>query len=419
MEENRKVKIKVKDLTLIFGKNKEQALEMLNKGHSKTEIFEKTKCTIGVNKANFEVYEGEIFVVMGLSGSGKSTLIRCLNRLHKPTAGNVFVNGHDITKENNKELLETRRTEMSMVFQNFGLLPHRTIIENAAFGLEIRGEAKDERLQKALESLEIVGLKGYEYQYPSDLSGGMQQRVGLSRALANDPEVLLMDEAFSALDPLIKSDMQDELLTIQEKVKKTIVFITHDLDEAIKLGDRIVIMKDGVIEQIGNAEEIMTNPATEYVEAFVENVDRKTIITADTLMFRKPTVAQYGKDGPEGVLRKMRALSIDVLPVVNDQRKFLGFVWLRDVIELTKTKNQNIDEIIKTEVHSVHKDFTVEEMLPLISGKKSPVAVVAQDTGKLLGVVSQTSIIIEATKYDKKEISDLQKQAKELFQWKK
>ena len=419
MEENRKVKIKVKDLTLIFGKNKEQALEMLNKGHSKTEIFEKTKCTIGVNKANFEVYEGEIFVVMGLSGSGKSTLIRCLNRLHKPTAGNVFVNGHDITKENNKELLETRRTEMSMVFQNFGLLPHRTIIENAAFGLEIRGEAKDERLQKALESLEIVGLKGYEYQYPSDLSGGMQQRVGLARALANDPEVLLMDEAFSALDPLIKSDMQDELLTIQEKVKKTIVFITHDLDEAIKLGDRIVIMKDGVIEQIGNAEEIMTNPATEYVEAFVENVDRKTIITADTLMFRKPTVAQYGKDGPEGVLRKMRALSIDVLPVVNDQRKFLGFVWLRDVIELTKTKNQNIDEIIKTEVHSVHKDFTVEEMLPLISGKKSPVAVVAQDTGKLLGVVSQTSIIIEATKYDKKEISDLQKQAKELFQWKK
>jgi len=418
-EENRKVKIKVKDLTLIFGKNKDQALEMLNKGYSKTEIFEKTKCTIGVNKANFEVYEGEIFVVMGLSGSGKSTLIRCLNRLHKPTAGNVFVNGHDITKENNKELLETRRTEMSMVFQNFGLLPHRTIIENAAFGLEIRGEAKEKRLEKAFEALETVGLKGYEYQYPSELSGGMQQRVGLARALANNPEVLLMDEAFSALDPLIKSDMQDELLMIQEKVKKTIVFITHDLDEAIKLGDRIVIMKDGIIEQIGNAEEIMTNPASEYVEAFVEKVDRKTIITAGSLMFTKSTVVQYGKDGPEIVLRKMRSASVDVLPVVNDYKKFLGFVWLNDVIELAKNQTHKLDEIIKTEVHSVQKEYTVEEMLPLISGKKSPLAVVDQDNGKLLGIVSQTSIIIEATKYDKNEISDLQKQAKDLFKWKK
>ena len=418
-KEIRKVKIEVKDLTLIFGKNKSLALDMLKKGHSKTEILEKTKCTIGVNKANFEVYEGEIFVVMGLSGSGKSTLIRCLNRLHKPTDGNVFINGHDITKENNKELLETRRTEMSMVFQNFGLLPHRTIIENAAFGLEIRGEDKEARLKKAQGALETVGLQGYEYQYPSELSGGMQQRVGLARALANDPEVLLMDEAFSALDPLIKSDMQDELLAIQEKVKKTIVFITHDLDEAIKLGDRIVIMKDGIIEQIGTAEAIMTNPATEYVEAFVEKIDRKTIITAGSLMFEKPTVALYGKDGPEVVIRKMRAVSLNVLPVVDKNRKFLGFVWLNDLIDLAKKKIQKIDDIIRIDVHSIYKDYTVEAMLPLISGKKSPLAVVDQDNGKLLGIVSQTSIIIEATKYDKEEISDLQEEAKELFKWKR
>jgi len=422
MEETRKIKIKVEELSLIFGKNKrnkEEALAMLGKGISKAKILEKTKCTVGVNNVSFDVYEGEIFVVMGLSGSGKSTLIRCLNRLHKPTAGRVFINDYDITKESNKELLETRRKEMSMVFQNFGLLPHRTILENAAFGLEIRGEDKTLRLQKAHEALETVGLHGYELQYPSELSGGMQQRVGLARALANNPEVLLMDESFSALDPLIKSDMQDELLQIQEKVKKTIVFITHDLDEAIKLGDRIAIMKDGVIEQIGTAEDIITEPASEYVEAFVEKVDRKTIITAGKLMFVKPTVILYGKDGPEVALHKMRSASLDVLPVVNKDKKFLGFVWLNDLVEHAKSKNQQLDDIIRTEVHSIHKDYTVEEMLPLISGKKSPLAVVDQNNGKLEGLVTQTSIIIEATKYDRKEIKDLQDQAKEFFKWKK
>lgn len=422
MEETRKIKIKVEGLSLIFGKNKknkEEALEMLGKGISKTKILEKTKCTVGVNNVSFDVHEGEIFVVMGLSGSGKSTLIRCLNRLHKPTAGRVLINDYDITKETNKELLETRRKEMSMVFQNFGLLPHRNILENAAFGLEIRGEDKTTRLQKAHEALETVGLHGYELQYPSELSGGMQQRVGLARALANNPEVLLMDEAFSALDPLIKSDMQDELLQIQEKVKKTIVFITHDLDEAIKLGDRIAIMKDGVIEQIGTAEEIITEPASEYVEAFVEKVDRKTIITAGKLMFEKPTVILYGKDGPEVALHKMRAAALDVLPVVDKDKKFLGFVWLNDLVAQAKSKIQKLDEIIRTEVHSIHKDYTVEEMLPLISGKKSPLAVVNESNGRLEGIVSQTSIIIEATKYDRKEIYDLQDQAKEFFKWEK
>ena len=422
MEETRKIKIKVEELSLIFGKNKknkERALEMLKNKISKTEILETTKCTIGVNNVSFDVYEGEIFVVMGLSGSGKSTLIRCLNRLHKPTAGRVYINEYDITKESNKELLETRRTEMSMVFQNFGLLPHRTILENAAFGLEIRDEKKAVRLQKAQEALETVGLQGYELKFPSELSGGMQQRVGLARALANNPEVLLMDEAFSALDPLIKSDMQDELLQIQDKVHKTIVFITHDLDEAIKLGDRIAIMKDGVIEQIGTAEDIITAPASEYVEAFVEKVDRKTIITAGKLMFEKPTVVLYGKDGPEIALRKMRAASVEVLPVVDKDKKFLGFVWLNDLIDSAKNKTQILDAIIKTEVHSIHNNYTVEEMLPLISGKKSPLAVVDPNNGKLEGIVSQTSIIIEATKYDRKEINELQDQAKELFKWKK
>jgi glycine betaine/proline transport system ATP-binding protein len=414
MEEKRKIKIKVEDLTLIFGKRKQEALALLKKGVSKEEILQKTKCTVGVNKVSFEIKEGEIFVIMGLSGSGKSTLIRCLNRLNEPTSGKVFFDDHDITRETNKELLETRRTQMSMVFQKFGLLPHRTILENAAFGLEIRGEEKQGREEKALQALETVGLKGYEYQYPSEMSGGMQQRVGLARALANDPEVLLMDEAFSALDPLIKSDMQDELLAIQNKLQKTIVFITHDLDEAMKIGDRIAIMKDGVVEQIGTAEDILTAPATPYVEAFVNKVDRKTIITAESLMFTKITLVQNVKDGPKGAIRKMRDIGVDILPVEDEKRRFLGYVWLRDLLELEKEKEMSIEKALKTNVPSVYKSYSVEDMLPLIIGTKYPLAVIEEETGKLLGLISQTSLIIEATRFEEKEISELKERANEM-----
>lgn len=414
MVDKNKIKIRVEDLTLIFGKRKQEALSLLEKGVSKEEILKKTKCTVGVNKANFEIKEGEIFVIMGLSGSGKSTLIRCLNRLNEPTAGKVFFDNHDITRESNKELLDTRRTEMSMVFQKFGLLPHRTIIENAAFGLEIRGEEKENREKRAQKALETVGLKGYENQYPAAMSGGMQQRVGLARALANDPTVLLMDEAFSALDPLIKSDMQDELLEIQSKLRKTIVFITHDLDEAIKIGDRIAIMKDGVVEQIGTAEDILTNPASEYVEAFVEKVDRKTIITAETLMFKKNTLVQMPKDGPRGAVRKMRSIGVNVLPVEDENKKFLGYVWLQDLLELELKKETSIEKALKSNVPSVYKSHTVEDMLPLITGIKYPLAVVDEDSGKLLGLVSQTSLIIEATRFGKSEVNELKEIANDI-----
>lgn len=404
-------KIAVKDLTLIFGKNKSAALKLLKQGKNKAEVLKKTKCTVGVNKANFEIKTGEVFVIMGLSGSGKSTLLRCLNRLIEPTAGDVLINGDNITKESNEELLETRRTEMSMVFQKFALLPHRSILENVAFGLEIRGEEKAVRLEKAQEALENVGLKGFENQKPHQLSGGMQQRVGLARALANNPEVLLMDEAFSALDPLIKSDMQDELLELQEKLKKTIVFITHDLDEAIKLGDRIAIMKDGVIEQIGTAEDIIRHPASDYVKAFVEKVDRKTIVTAESLMFRKPMVVQVEKDGPEGVLRKMRKNVTNVLPVIDKNKSFQGFIWLPQAIKADKQNASSIADFITTQVPSVHVDYTVEDMLPLITETKSPIAVVDTETNKLKGIIEQTSLIIEATRFDKDEIADLKEQA--------
>ncbi|TYR35756.1 glycine betaine/L-proline ABC transporter ATP-binding protein [Sphingobacterium phlebotomi] len=411
MDENRPVKIKIKDLVLIFGKKKEKALQILKQGKNKKEILEATQCSVGVNGASFEIFENEFFVIMGLSGSGKSTLLRCLNRLIEPTAGSIYINDDDITRKTHKELLDVRRTEMSMVFQKFGLLPHRTIIENVAFGLEIRGEDAETRKEKAQNALDTVGLRGLENQYPSQLSGGMQQRVGLARALTNSPEVLLMDEAFSALDPLIKTEMQDELLALQEKLKKTIVFITHDLDEAIKLGDRIAIMKDGVIEQIGSAEEILTNPATEYVEAFVKKVDRKTIITAGTLMHAKPTVVRLGKDGPEGTLRKMRATGLDVLPVVNDQQAFMGFVWVKDAVQCAKEKEKTIHKILLSDVPAVTTEVTVEEMLPLISATRSPIAVVNGDEKRLLGIVTQNSLIIEATRFDAQDIQDLKEQA--------
>ncbi|MGE8293108.1 MAG: quaternary amine ABC transporter ATP-binding protein [Sphingobacterium sp.] len=410
MDKTSKVKVKVEDLTIVFGKQKKQALKLLDEGFSKKEILEKTACTIGINKANFEIYEGEFFVIMGLSGSGKSTLLRCLNRLNEPTSGKVFVNDEDITGKNNKELLEVRRTEMSMVFQKFGLLPHHTVLSNAAFGLEIRGEDKESREEKAQKALDIVGLNGFEQQLPAQLSGGMQQRVGLARALANDPEVLLMDEAFSALDPLIKAEMQDQLLELQDTLQKTIVFITHDLDEAIKLGDRIVIMKDGVIEQIGTAEDILTNPASDYVKAFVEKVDRKAIITAGSLMFEKPTVVRFKKDGPEGALRKMRASGIDILPVVDVHDHFFGFVHINEVIQSAKRKEPTVEAIIHANVPTVSKEVTVEEMLPLISEVRSPIAVV-NEHNRLLGIVTQTSLIIEATKYNEEEIIELKEQA--------
>lgn len=411
--EIKETKIAVKDLCLIFGKNKKEALKLLEEGRSKAEILKKTKCTVGVNKANFEIKQGEIFVIMGLSGSGKSTLLRCLNRLITPTSGDVIVNNINITKEDNKALLETRRTEMSMVFQKFALLPHRSILENAAFGLEIRGEEKEKRMAVAQEALETVGLKGFEHQRPAQLSGGMQQRVGLARALANNPEVLLMDEAFSALDPLIKSDMQDELLELQDKLKKTIVFITHDLDEAIKIGDRIAIMKDGVIEQIGTAEEILKNPASDYVKAFVEKVDRMPIITAASLMFTKPTLVTLHKDGVESVLRKMKNIGSDVLPVIDKNKIFKGFIWLPEVLKAKKQNVEDIEEFITTSCPSVGKDTTVEEMLPLITGTKSPIAVTDEDTGKFLGMVTQTSLVIESTRFNKDEIIELKEQARE------
>jgi glycine betaine/proline transport system ATP-binding protein len=406
-------KINIEKLSLVFGKGKLKALKMLDQGKTKAEILEATGCNVAVRDANLTINEGEIFVIMGLSGSGKSTLLRCINRLIEPTAGKIFINNREITRMSEKELLTIRRTELAMVFQHFGLLPHRTVLSNVAFGLELQGIDRAERDKKAEETIELVGLKGYENQKVSELSGGMQQRVGLARGLANAPEVLLMDEAFSALDPLIRSQMQDELLLLQEKMQKTILFITHDLEEAIKLGDRIAIMKDGVIVQVGNSEEIITNPADDYVKSFVENVDRSKIVTAATIMFKKPKMARLKKDGPTLVLRTMREIGVTSLPVVRTNRTFLGFVKIEDVVELKKKEIKTIESIIRDSVMTVNPDTTVEDMLPLLSKTNLPIPVV-NDENHLLGVVTPTSLIAETTGKDTVEIDEIIQKAIEL-----
>jgi glycine betaine/proline transport system ATP-binding protein len=257
--------IEVKNLTKIYGHNTEAALEMLKKGASNQEIKDKTKQVVGVRNASFTVENGETFVIMGLSGSGKSTLLRCINRLIKASAGQIIIDGVDVLSMSPKELEELRKRKMSMVFQRFALLPHRNILDNVAYGLEVQGVKKEARQAKAREVIQMVGLSGWEESYPENLSGGMQQRVGIARALATDPDILLMDEPFSALDPLIRQDMQEELINIQEKLQKTIIFITHDLDEALKIGDHIALMKDGEIVQIGSPEDILLSPASDYV----------------------------------------------------------------------------------------------------------------------------------------------------------
>ena len=406
-------KIEIKDLYLIFGNEKQKALKMLKEDKSKSEILKDTGCTVGVKNANISINEGEFFVIMGLSGSGKSTLLRCINRLIRPTSGQVLVNGIDISKVSEKELLQVRRKELAMVFQNFGLLPHRSVLHNIAFGLELQGVKKEEREKKAMESMKLVGLKGYENQMVGELSGGMQQRVGLARALANNPEVLLMDEAFSALDPLIRVQMQDELLALQSKMKKTIVFITHDLSEAIKLGDRIAIMKDGEVVQIGTSEEILTEPANDYVARFVENVDRSKIITASSLMIDKPLVARLKKEGPEVLIRKMRAKNITVLPVIDADDKLVGEVRLNDLLKLRNKQEKSIETVVRTEVHSVLCDAVLEDILPLMTKSNSPVWVI-DETREFLGTIPLSSLIIEVTGKDKEEINEIIQNAIDL-----
>lgn len=382
-------KVKVEHLTKIFGKRQQQALAMMKENKSKTEILKKTGATVGVYDASFEVNEGEIFVVMGLSGSGKSTMIRLLNRLIDPTSGEIFIDGQDIAKMNKEELREVRRHKINMVFQNFGLFPHRTILENAEYGLEVRGVPKEERQKLAEQALDNSGLLSFKDQYPNQLSGGMQQRVGLARALANDPEILLMDEAFSALDPLIRREMQDELLDLQSNVQKTIIFITHDLNEALRIGDRIALMKDGEIMQIGTGEEILTNPANQYVRDFVEDVDRSKVLTAANIMVPALTT-NIEIDGPNVALNRMRKEEVSMLLAVDRKRMLKGSLTADKALE-ARQKNLSLKDVIDKNVRTIPKDMLVTDIFNLIFDSPTPLAVV--ENNRLEGVVIRGSVL--------------------------
>jgi glycine betaine/proline transport system ATP-binding protein len=383
--------VEVKNLYKIFGPNPKKALEMSKEGMSKDQILEKTGNTIGVNNASLAIEKGETFVVMGLSGSGKSTLIRCLNRLIEPSFGEVYVDGKEITKVDPQKLREIRRKKMGMVFQNFGLFPHRTVCANVEYGLEIQGGDPNERREKAYEALELVGLKGYEESKPDQLSGGMQQRVGLARALATDPEILLMDEAFSALDPLIRKDMQDELLMLQEKMHKTIIFITHDLDEALKIGDRIAVMKDGEVVQIGTPEGILTEPANDYVRDFVENVDRSKVIKAESIMKKADAVVDT-KDGPKSAVRKMKNMNISSIFVVDNTRKLKGIVDIEDAMRLADKGEKSIETAVHQNYPTASPEELIIDLLPRATDARYPIAVVDSEN-RFLGIIVRVAVI--------------------------
>jgi len=385
------VKVEVKNLTKIFGKHVNRAKDLIKQGKTKPEILKETGATVGVDQASFEINDGEIFVIMGLSGSGKSTMVRMINRLIEPTDGSVLIDGENLMKMDKKSLREVRRKKMSMVFQNFGLLPNRTVLENAEYGLEIQGVDKDTREKKANIALEQVGITGYNDEYPDQLSGGMQQRVGLARALANDPEILLMDEAFSALDPLNRTDMQDQLLDIQERLHKTIIFISHDLNEALKLGDHIMIMRDGEVVQTGTPEDILTHPANEYVEEFIENVDRSKVLTAGNVMIR-PVTINVDKAGPRLTLKRMKNNEVSTAYVVDNKRTLVGIVDANDVIGLERKDSSDLRSIVKTDVPTTHVDAPINDLMDDISQTGIPFAVV-NDDNQLKGIIVRGAVL--------------------------
>jgi glycine betaine/proline transport system ATP-binding protein len=382
------VLVRAEGLFKVFGRRTHDAVEKLRKGTPRDQI---DGVTAAVIDASFEVHRGEIFVVMGLSGSGKSTLIRMLNGLHDATAGKLQINGQEITTISDKKLREIRRSSISMVFQHFALLPHRTVIDNVAYPLEIQGVAQAKRLARAQEILDMVDLGSWGDKFPSELSGGMQQRVGIARALAADTDILLMDEAFSALDPLIRREMQEQLVELQQKLHKTIIFITHDLNEAMFLGDRIAVMRDGRIVQIGSPEDILTDPANDYVEQFVQDVDRARVLTAGNVMEKpRPVVSETA--GPRTALRAMREPFLAAVFVVDRNRKLIGMVSDRDAVKAVRRGDRSLAGLIKPVPAVVQaSDVLIDVFVPAVESPL-PLAVVDEDE-RLVGVIPRVTLL--------------------------
>ena len=388
---NGEVCVEVSDLWKIFGRNPEQLLHSEKRFASKEHILEETGCVVAARGVSFEVHRGELFVIMGLSGSGKSTLIRCILRLIEPTAGKILINGEDICSYDEHQLINLRRYTTSMVFQQFGLFPHRNIIDNVAYGLKVRGIAKEERYARARELIAKVGLRGWESYLPGALSGGMQQRVGIARALATEPVILLMDEPFSGLDPLIRRQMQDELLDIQAEVKKTILFVTHDLHEALKLGDRIAIMRDGEIIQIGTPEDVITTPSDAYVREFVQDASPAKVLTAKTIM-EQPNVLLYSWQGPKAALHILKTSNLDNAFVVTRAGRLSGLVTVERLVELIKRKDTSLKEALEPDQLTCTADEVVEDLFPLAASTRYPIAVV-DDKGKFMGEIHISTIL--------------------------
>ena len=384
-------KIICQNLWKVFGADSEKISDLGSNGMTKQETLEQTGQVIAVKDVSFEIGENEIFVVMGLSGSGKSTLVRCINRLIEPTKGTILFEGTDLAKMNEVELRELRRHKLSMVFQHFGLLPHRSVRDNVAFGLEIRGEGGKEREEKVSQALELVGLKGWEKSHIHELSGGMQQRVGLARALASGSEVLLMDEPFSALDPLIRRQMQDEFVNLRATVKRTVVFITHDLIEALKLGDRVAIMKDGEIVQIGTPQEIVSKPADDYVSEFVKDVPRGQVMPAESVM-EQPLVLVNCEQNLEDAIEGMRTKETLVAFVIDGDGRLKGITTMEHAEVSLKSGLKKAGEAAKQEYSSTSPDTLLDRCLSLVAEDDTPVAVLGEQQ-RLLGVITRQALI--------------------------
>ncbi len=381
--------LRVSNAYKVFGRRGNEAVKLLKNGKTRQEVA--SLGTAAVIDASFDVKPGEIFVVMGLSGSGKSTLIRMLNGLWPMTSGSVVIGDTDIAKISAKKLRQVRQEHVSMVFQHFALLPHRTVLQNAAYALEIQGISKQERTTRANKVLDVVGLKGWGDKYPSELSGGMQQRVGLARALVSETDILLMDEAFSALDPLIRRDMQEQLASLQAELGKTIVFITHDLNEAMFLGDRIAVMRDGEIVQIGTPDDILTRPANDYVSAFVRDVDRTRVLTAGTVMETPRSVVNLS-GGARNALRTMRELQTSAAFVLDRQRKLLGAVRDREVMALLERGGTDLEEIITVGNDPVTADTALNDLFGRSVESPVPLPVV-DDEGRLIGAIARATLL--------------------------
>ena len=387
-------KLKVDKVFKIFGERPEQALALLAEGHNKETIFQETGQTIGAQDVSFEVEEGQIFVVMGLSGSGKSTLVRMLNGLIRPSSGSIVIDGDDVASCSASKLRDIRRNKIAMVFQHFALFPHRTIVENAAYGLKVKGMGAVERRQKAMQALDQVGLAAWADSLPASLSGGMQQRVGLARGLATEPQVLLMDEPFGALDPLIRREMQDELLVLEKRLKKTIVFITHDLNEALLLGDKIAIMKDGMIVQVGTAQEIVAHPADDYVAAFVADIDRGRVFTAETVS-SEPQVMQLNSDTAGDAVKTMEDQNLNAVYVM-DGENIAGVVTYQTAATADRESGSadvHLSDVMLTEFPSTNADTQLADLYGAASGGL-PIAITDSDN-KLVGVVEPEAVFAQ------------------------